>query len=246
MGFNLENQEDGALNFEADRREILDCTILYLKGRFDPLLSDPLLTSMRNSFEHSQWPPREDPRLKDWGVTEVNFIAAHYKGRLASMERFDLREALHEWSRLKKELHSAAFFGLSYKKFWEHVSRHFDTPHGYPNVILLTRITSLLLPDSSICEVGFSAYNRVHTAQMANLKTSTVCSVLSIKALGPKTISDFNPSNIYEMWMGIITPDANCLIKCPRRRNIAAMIRKMMQAAQVVHDKTGALPAPGP
>ena len=50
MGFNLENQEDGALNFESDRREILDCTILYLKGRFDPLLSDPLLTSTRNSF----------------------------------------------------------------------------------------------------------------------------------------------------------------------------------------------------
>jgi hypothetical protein len=39
--------------------------------------------------------------------------------------------------------------------FWEHVSRHYDTIHGYQNVPILTRISCLMLPDSSICEVGF-------------------------------------------------------------------------------------------
>ena len=58
-----------------------------------------------------------------------------------------------------------------------------------------------MLPDSSICEVGYSKYSRVHTKQRANLKTSTVCSALSIKANGPKVIEDFNPSEIYDIWM---------------------------------------------
>jgi hypothetical protein len=101
-----------------------------------------------------------------------------------------------------------------------------------------------MLPDSSICEVGFSSYNRTHTAERANLKTSTVRNVLSIKALGPKSISAFNPSEIYDIWMGIITPSSGGVITCPRRRSIAAMIRRMMQAAQAVHDRTGALPSP--
>ena len=58
------------------------------------------------------------------------FLAAHYH-ELSSMFSFDLNEALHEWSRMKREISEAPFFGLSYKQFWEHVSRHYDTIHGY-------------------------------------------------------------------------------------------------------------------
>ncbi len=55
-----------------------------------------------------------------------------------------------------------------------------------------------MLPDSSICERGFAAYSRIHTAERANFKTSTVRSVLFFKAYGPKTIADFDPSGIYD------------------------------------------------
>lgn len=61
--------------------------------------------------------------------------------------------------------------------------------------------------------------------------------------MGPNlSIHDFNSSQIYDIWMGIITPGAGGVIVCPRRRSIAAMIRKMMQVAQSVHDRRGALP----
>ena len=158
--------------------------------------------------------------------------SGHFKD-MDSMASFSIVEALHQWARLKRELHGVAFFGLSYKDFWEHVSRHFDHVHGYPEVLTLTRITSLMLPDSSCCEVGYSAYNRTHTAERANLQTSTVRNVLSVRTYGPKSVSDFNPQKIYEIWMGLIAPDvAGGTISCSRRRSVAAMIRKTLASAQ--------------
>ena len=186
-GFNMENREEGEAQFAFDRNDLLVSTALYLRGRFDPLLQNPILRAMRDSFEHRLWPPPADPRFAGWGVPEIVFLAAHYH-ELTSMRNFDLNEALHEWSRIKRELSGAPFFGLSYKMFWEHVSRHYDTIHGYQNIIILTRISCLMLPDSSICEVGFSAYNRTHTAERANLKTSTVRNVLLVRAHGPKSV----------------------------------------------------------
>ena len=45
-----------------------------------------------------------------------------------------------------------------------------------------------MLPDSSICEIEFSACNRTNTAERANLKTSTVRNVLLARAHGPKSV----------------------------------------------------------
>ena len=164
QGFNLENASQGEQLFQLDRRELLECTLLYLHGRFDPLLDNPILTWMRDSFEHCLWPPIGDARLGTWGNDAIRALAIHFKD-MDSMASFSIVEALHQWARLKRELHGVAFFGLSYKDFWEHVSRHFDHVHGYPEVLTLTRITSLMLPDSSCCEVGYSAYNRKHSSE---------------------------------------------------------------------------------
>ena len=50
---------------------------------------------------------------------------------------------------------------------------------------------------------------------------------------GPKSVSDFNPQKIYEIWMGLIAPDvAGGTISCSRRRSVAAMIRKTLASAQ--------------
>jgi len=57
QGFNLENREEGETQFNEDRKEILTSTLFFIKGRFDPLLNHPILTWMRESFEHRLWPP---------------------------------------------------------------------------------------------------------------------------------------------------------------------------------------------
>jgi hypothetical protein len=70
------------------------------------------------------------------------------------------------------------------------------------------------------------------TPQRANLKASTVRNVLLFKAYGPKSIADFNPADIYDGWMGIIAPDDSTgFIKCSQRRNLAAMIKRVIKSA---------------
>jgi hypothetical protein len=93
--------------------------------------------------------------------------------------------------------------------------------------------TLLLSSGSSICERGFAAYGRIHTAERANLKASTVRSVLLFKAYGPKKIEDFKPAEIYDELMGIIAPDDSTgVIKCSQRRNLAAMVKRVVKPAQ--------------
>lgn len=54
-----------------------------------------------------------------------------------------------------------------------------------------------------------------------------------MRTYGPKSVSDFNPQKIYEIWMGLIAPDvAGGTISCSRRRSVAAMIRKTLASAQ--------------
>ena len=69
------------------------------------------------------------------------------------MDGFDLAEAQSEFSLLKKELREEPCFLFSYKKFWGHVSAHYDKALGYSNVLLLGRVSLLILADSSICEL---------------------------------------------------------------------------------------------
>ena len=85
------------------------------------------------------------------GDDAIRALALHYAS-LTSMRDFDLKEALHQWSRLKMQLHSAPFFGMPFKQFWEHVSRHNDNPLDFSEVLKLPRIALLILGDSSICE----------------------------------------------------------------------------------------------
>ena len=95
------------------------------------------------------------------------------------MKSFDIEEALHQWSRLKRELSGEPFFSLSYKKFWGHVDRR-----------------------------------------------------------GP-SLAEFHAEPFYEIWMGFIDNDNGD--GCPVRRNLAAMIRKLLKEAHTKYE-TGELP----
>jgi len=242
MGFNMENAEDGEELFQFDRQELLDCTLAYLKGRFDPLLENGVLKAMRDSFEHRLWPSPDDSRFANWGVESIEYLAKHFSG-LESMSDFNLKEALHQWSRLKREMHSKAFFSLPYKKFWEHLSRHFDGVLGYSEVLKLTRSTAMIFVDSSCCERGFHEYNRTHSKERSMMKISKARSTMSVQAHGPKTIEDFNPSPIFDCWMGILTPESDGAPDNPRKRNLAAMIRKLLASAVTLHDENNGLPS---
>ena len=103
---------------------------------------------------------------------------------------FDLKEALRQWSRLKKQLHSAPFSGLPFKQFRGHVSRHYDSPLGFSGVLKLPRIALLILAGSSISERQFPAYNRMRIAERANLNITTTRSAFAINSHGPQPIGN--------------------------------------------------------
>lgn len=109
----MEGRELGQSLFERDRLELFDCTLIYLKGRFDSLLSHEVLRWMRDFLEHRRWPAKDDPALDSWGTDALAQFANHFSG-LSS-----LAEAQSEFSLLKKELREEPCFLFSYKKFLE-------------------------------------------------------------------------------------------------------------------------------
>jgi hypothetical protein len=48
-GFNHEERVEGEEQFELGRAEILASTLYFMKGRFDPLLKNPILTWMQEA-----------------------------------------------------------------------------------------------------------------------------------------------------------------------------------------------------
>jgi hypothetical protein len=68
FGFNLEERKVGEAQFELDRAEVLTSRLHIMKGRFDQLLTHPILTWMRDSFEHRLWPPTGSAAFEPWGI----------------------------------------------------------------------------------------------------------------------------------------------------------------------------------
>ena len=231
-GINLEECQSGEEMFQLDRIEVLTSLDLYLHERFDPLLNSTVLCWMRDSFEHRRWP--EGPgELASWGVGGIRSFADHFSG-LTSMGDFNIEECLHQWKRLKEEVRDVPFFSLSYKRFWEHLSRHYDNIHGYSLVIKLARISLMIMPDTSCCERVVAKYNRMHDSKRPNLHIKTVRSALAVTNYGPKSIDDFDPARVVDMWMGLIGADGKPAAEtggCIKRRSIAALARKVAKAA---------------
>lgn len=125
--FNLKNREKGEEQFKLDRTEILERTLLFVRGRLDPLLKILILTWMRDAFEHRLWPLVGSDALKCWGDwRDVPFTESceHFK-EIDGMQHFEIEEVLVYWTRLKMFLGEYENFGLTFRKFWEYVSKHF-------------------------------------------------------------------------------------------------------------------------
>ena len=198
---------------------------------------------MRDSFEHRRWP--EGPgELASWGVGGIRSFADHFSG-LTSMGDFNIEECLHQWKRLKEEVRDVPFFSLSYKRFWEHLSRHYDNIHGYSLVIKLARVSLMIMPDTSCCERVVAKYNRMHDSKRPNLHIKTVRSALAVTNYGPKSIDDFDPARVVDMWMGLIGADGKPTEEtggCIKRRSIAALARKVAKAAALKRSRGGCGP----
>ena len=146
------------------------------------------------------------------------------------MADFDMHECLHQWGRLKIEISGQPFFSLPYKKFWEHLSRHYDDIHGYPLVIKLARISLMLMPDTSCCERYASQHSRLHNKSRPRLLLKTVRNALAILNYGPKSIKQFDPARIVDMWMGLVGANVKPAetSDCIKRRSISALARKVI------------------
>jgi hypothetical protein len=136
-GFNLEEREEGEAKFELDRVEILTSTFFFMKGRFDPLLTHPILTCMRDSLEHRLWPPNGGAALESLGVEDLKAFCNHFS-ELQCIKDFGVVEALYQWSRLKQDFSGKPFFVLLYRKTLRARSSSLWQPHGlfygtYPN-----------------------------------------------------------------------------------------------------------------
>ena len=184
---------------------------------------------MRDSVEHRRWPPSGTTELDSWGVGAVKEICNHFSG-IECMAGFDVEEALHQWSRLKLELSGQPFFVLPFRKFWEHVSAHYDTANRYHTVLIPIRLTLLILMDTSCCERGYSHYNRIHTAERPNLEVSTVRNLFAIKYYGPSSAAAFNAEAVYVKWLNMIAKGEGASAT-PKRRSLAALLRKIMASA---------------
>jgi len=237
-GFNLENREEGEEQFNLDREEILEATILFIKRRFDPFLKNPILTWLRDSLEHRLWPPARSDALSDWGVEPLTNFCGHIKG-LGCMQNFDLKEALEQYSRLKKNLRENSNFGMPFREFWEYVSRHFSDKLEYFMVLIPIRVSLLILADTSCNERGISEYNRIHTASRPNLEVSKVRNLFAIKHYGPQSAGAFDAEELYERWQQIITESNGGAQTNAKRRNLGALLRKIMQTAQSKHCDSG-------
>ena len=90
FGFNLEERKVGEAQFELDRAEVLTSTLHFMKGRTDQLLTQPILTWMRDSFEHRLfWPPTGSAVLESWGIDALMRFRNHFS-ELQCMKDFDV------------------------------------------------------------------------------------------------------------------------------------------------------------
>ena len=114
---------------------------------------------------------------------------------------------------------------MDFKNFWVRIVTGFDkVMRGYKDFNVITRVVLLLVIDTSICETGYSALNRIQTKARTRLLISTIRDVLTTQQHGPK-IKDFDPAPIYEEWVEKPYVDGSGA----RGRQLKTMMRKLVK-----------------
>ena len=76
--------------------------------------------------------------------------------------------------------------------------------------------------------------------RMNSSRHSSLFAVVTITSIG-----DFKPEEIHTLWMGLIASDRDySTTTCPRRRSLAAVVRKVTAEALTRYKETGPLPQP--
>jgi hypothetical protein len=70
LGLQLFDPENGKVEFDIDRQDLLDAYMLHANDRFGLFLGDPILKAAR-VFEQRRWPTHQDDFVKSWGCSEV-------------------------------------------------------------------------------------------------------------------------------------------------------------------------------
>ena len=73
-------------------------------------------------------------------------------------------------------------------KFWEHIQNH--EFRNYPGLLLLLLFFRLILLDTSGCERGFSAMNRIKDKAATHIGDEVLCDLMTIHELGPAIFKD--------------------------------------------------------
>ena len=142
-----------------------------------------------------------------------------------SGSNFDFKEAKSQYLRLKFDMRSTPIFNIDFKNFWVRIVTGFDNVmRDYKDFTVITRVVLLLVIDTSICETGYSALNRIQTKARTRLLISTIRDVLTTQQHGPK-IKDFDPAPIYEEWVEKPYVDGSGA----RGRQLKTMMRKLVK-----------------
>ena len=140
-------------------------------------------------------------------------------------------EVLYQWSRIKQDLSGKFFFVLPYRKLKEiALSHNFDLWSIFL-VLIPFRAPLLILADNSCNDRGTVQYNRIHTASRPNFEVTEVRGLFAIEYYGSKSVHEPNAEDMYERWLCVISKD-NGASSSAKRRNFAALLRKIMSEAQ--------------
>ena len=77
-------------------------------------------------------------------------------------------------------MRSTPIFNIDFKNFWVRIVTGFDkVMRYYKDFNVITRVVLLLVIDTSICETGYSALNRIQTKARTRLLISNIRDVLT-------------------------------------------------------------------
>lgn len=199
-GISIEKDDGMEVSFNANRVLLVNSVLAHTAARFDSLFKNEIFIASK-ALEHRRWPVYDDAALRGHGNNEIVVLVKQFS-QLECMTGFDMKEAMHQWERLKFETRSMEFFkSTTYMQFWEHLAAHFDRDiTGYSEILKVAILVLLIITDSSCCERSYSLMNRIHTFLRNRLGVGTVRDLMCVSSLGPD-VKEYDPKPVLKDWL---------------------------------------------
>lgn len=117
-------------------------------------------------------------QLADYGSTEINLLAEHYRSVLPDSE-----ECAKAEFPLFRRLVADNYLGLTFEEMAKHVITELATE--FPNIATLYELALILPMSSAMCERGFSIQNVIKDCHRNRLSTESVNRLTLICLEGP-------------------------------------------------------------